>query len=125
MQDEPNIEELFDVPDDDGPMSIGFLGSLQPSAGDEVSRLMLQALWSVGRGYKRERRKAFRNIVSEIYSPPRVTAEIIRQRNREVLPGLAYVFATIDEDDGQSWDSAFNPNVIRHSRRFSPRNRTC
>ena len=81
------MEELF-APDDDA-MSMGFLGSLQPSAGDEVSRLLLQELGSVGRSYKRERRKGFRNIVSEVYSPPRVTAEIKRQRNREVLPGFA------------------------------------
>ena len=104
MQVEPSIEELFDVPGDDDAMSVGFLGSLQPSAGDEVSRLMLQELGSVGRGYKRERRKVFRNIVSKVYSPPRVTAEIIRQRNREVLPGFAYDFTTLDEDDGQPWD---------------------
>ena len=89
MQIEPSLDELFDQAGDDDAMSVGFPGSLQPSAGDEVSRLMLQELGSVGRGYKRERRKAFRNIVSEVYSPPRVTAEIIRQRNREVLPGFA------------------------------------
>ena len=103
MQVEPSLEELFGPGDDDS-MSVGFLGSLQPSAGDEVSRLMLQELGSVGRGYKRERRRAFRNIVSEICSPPRVTAEIIWQRNREVLPGCAYDFTTLDEDDGQPWD---------------------
>ena len=44
MQVEPSIDELFDVPGDDDAMSVGFLGSLQRSAGDEVSRLMLQKL---------------------------------------------------------------------------------
>ena len=52
---------------EDDPMTVSFLGSLQPSAGDEVSRLMLQELGSVSRSYKRERRGAFKRIVSEVY----------------------------------------------------------
>ena len=81
---------------------------------------MLQELGSVGRGYKRERRKAFRNIVSEIYSPPRVTAEIIRQRNREVLPGFAYDFTTIDEDDGMPWDFSLQSKRDKALKKVQP-----
>ena len=62
-------------PDNDDAMSIGFLGSLEPSAGDTVSLMMLQELGAVtGRGHARERRTAFRRAIAEIYSPPRVTA---------------------------------------------------
>ena len=89
---------------DDDPMTVSFLGSLQPSAGDEVSRLMLQELGSVSRSYKRERRGAFKRIVTEVYSPPRVTAELIRMKNKELLPGFAFDVTTLDPDDGMPWD---------------------
>ena len=88
---------------EDDPMTVSFLGSLQPSTGDEVSRLMLQELGSVGRDYKRERRGAFKRIVSEVYSPPRVTAEITRMKNQEMLPGFAFDVTTLDPDDGEPW----------------------
>ena len=44
--------------------------------------------------HAREKRQAVRRIVPEIYSPPRVTAEIVRSRNRHLLPGFAMDLAT-------------------------------
>ena len=83
---------------------MGFLGSLEPEPGDVASELLLQQLGSTGNSYKRETRKAFRHLVSEIYSPPRVTAEIRRQRHRHLLPGFALDLTVTDPDDGQPWD---------------------
>ena len=65
-------EETQSNPDDE---MIGSLGSLEPSVDDFVSDLLLQQLGSSGRKYKRESRKAHRAIVSDIYSPPRITRQ--------------------------------------------------
>ena len=63
--------------DDDASMA-GFLGSIEPSVEDEVTSMLLQQLGSSGRSYKREARQGFKQIVNEIYSPPRITAELRR-----------------------------------------------
>ena len=39
-------------------MDMGFLGSLEPSANDVISELLLQQLGSCGRSYQRERKAA-------------------------------------------------------------------
>ncbi len=87
-----------------GDIDMGFLGSLEPEVGDTVSELLLQQLGSTGRSYKREARRGFKHLVLEIYSPPRVTAEIRRQRHRYLLPGFAFDLTTVDHDDGEPWD---------------------
>ncbi len=59
-----------DVPDEPATaMDMGFIGSLEPEPFDVVSELLLQQLGSTGNSYRREARKAFRSMVSEIYSP--------------------------------------------------------
>ena len=51
---------------DDG-MSVGFLGSLQPSAKDQVSLMMLAQLGSYPhKSYLREKKAACRKIISEV-----------------------------------------------------------
>ncbi len=54
-------------------METGFIGSHEPATEDVISTIILQQLGCVGRRYRRESRRAFKKLVSEIYSPPRVT----------------------------------------------------
>ena len=86
--------------------NVGFIGSLEPSADDFISEILLQQLGSCGRSYKREARASCTRIVSEMYSPPRVTAELTRskKRFRHVLPGFAFDLTVSDPEDGQPWD---------------------
>ena len=85
-------------------MDTGFVGIMEDSVGDFVGGLLLQQLGGAGGRYKREHRKACSRIVSEMYSPPRVTAEIIRSKNKYVLPGFALDLTVLDPDDGMPWD---------------------
>ena len=54
--------------------------------------------------FRREKKQANRRLVSEIYSPPRVTAMLTRMTNHGLTPGLALDLTTIDPDDGMPWD---------------------
>ena len=83
---------------------MGYIGSLEPQAGDFASELILMSLGSSGRRYARETRAACRRIVSEVYSPPRVTAELKRQRHKHLVAGLALDVTMVDPDDGMPWD---------------------
>ena len=53
--------------------------------------------------YKRERSKALRAVVSEIYSPPRVSAVANMCSSFGILPGFALDLTTHDVD-GRHWD---------------------
>ena len=53
--------------------------------------------------YKRERGKAIRAIVSEMYSPPRVSAVAKLCPSFGLLPGFAFDITTHDTD-GKHWD---------------------
>jgi hypothetical protein len=46
------------------------IGSLEPSVDDCISQLLLAEMGSSGKTRKRDGRKGFRRLVSEIYSPP-------------------------------------------------------
>ena len=93
--------EEEDEPDQ---MDTGYIGSLEPGPEDVASELLLQQLGSTGRSYRRETRKAYKHLVSEIYSPPRITAELRRRPRRHLLPGFALDLTVTDPDDGQPWD---------------------
>ncbi len=80
------------------------LGSLEPSVDDVVSSIFLQELGASAGKYKRETRRGMRAIVSEIYSPPRVTEMIAKGRHRHVLPGVALDITVNDPLDGRPWD---------------------
>ena len=95
MQD--NAQQSNDV-------DMGYIGCLVPDENDYVSELLLTTLVSSGRSYARERRAACRRIVSEMYSPPRVTAEIKRAKHPHLVAGFAYDLTTVDPDDGMPWD---------------------
>ena len=64
---------------------------------------------SVGK-YRRERQRALRAVVSEVYSPPRVTAAAKLLPELRVIPGFALDLTTADTD-GASWD--FDNKVMR------------
>ena len=85
-------------------VNMGFIGSLEPAADDFVSGMLLQQIGSSGRGYRREAASACRRIVSEMYSPPRVTAELNKARNRHLVPGFALDLTVCDPDTEKPWD---------------------
>ena len=60
--------------------------------------------------YKREQSRAVKAIVSEVYSPPRVTAAIKLFPERRLIPGFALDLTTADVD-GALWD--FDSKVMR------------
>ena len=53
--------------------------------------------------YRRERSKAVRALVSEIYSPPRATAAAKLLPGLGILPGFALDLTTVDKN-GHHWD---------------------
>ena len=72
----------------------------------ELNREILSIVGSLGGStskYRRERGRAFRAIVSEIYSPPRVSAIAKLCPSFGVLPGFALDLTTQDSD-GRHWD---------------------
>ena len=53
--------------------------------------------------YQQEREQALDRIISEVYSPPRVTAAIKMLPSLRLIPGLAMDLTTLD-DEGRPWD---------------------
>ena len=91
------------------------IGSLEPSFDDEVSALLLAEMGSSGRHYRRDGRRAMRKIVSEIYSPPRVTKLMRELKSRYLVPGFAFDLTVADED-GTPWDFS-DPDKREKARR--------
>ena len=85
-------------------MDTGLIGIMEPSADDFIGELLLQQLGPSGRSYKREQRAACSRIVSEMYSPPIVTAEIKRMKHKHLLPGFALDLTVVDPEDSEPWD---------------------
>ena len=80
---------------------------------EDATREILAVIRSLGgdRGkYKRERASALKAVVSEIYSPPRVTAASKLLPELRLMPGFALDLTTAD-DDGALWD--FDSKVMR------------
>ena len=94
----------------------GSIGSLEPGAGDVARKLLLPQLGSL-RSYRRDARAACKKIVSEIYTPPRVTKELrASQRNfKHLLPGFAFDLIVNDLEDGLPW--GFSRRVKRERAR--------
>ena len=90
--------------DDEAPPAdedMGFIGSVQHD--DEIMSLMMN-LGTASRNYKREGCSARRRMVSEIYSPPRVTRAISSMPSLRLVPGFALDLTCIDPTDGMPWD---------------------
>ena len=68
--------------------------------GDDVATLLVMQLGG-GRPYARERRAAYKRVVSEIFSPPMLKGHLFRFRNRYLAPGVALDLSTIDPTDGR------------------------
>ena len=94
-------EEEEETPKD---TDMGYIGSLEPSVEDVASQILLQQLGSTGRAYKREIRRGFKALISEVYSPPRITEELKRRPRPHLLPGFAFDLTVCDPDDGEPWD---------------------
>ena len=80
------------------------LGKLEPSFNDHLCEILLSQMGSSGRSYRREAAKARRALVSEVYSPPRITELLKECRSRHVMPGYAFDLTTVDPDDNMPWD---------------------
>ncbi len=65
---------------------------------------LLATLGTQHGAFKRETRKAYNRIVSEIYSPPRVTRMASMLPSLKVLPGYAFDITTNDPEDNEPWD---------------------
>ena len=118
----PSSHRGYDPPGpNEGDIDMDFLGNLSPEEDDDVSLMLLEQLGVVrptgrsGRGFAREKLRAFNRLVSEIYSPPRVTAEIKRGGFKHLRAGLAFDLTVLDPDDGQPWD--FSRQVKREKAR--------
>ena len=80
---------------------------------EEANREILAVVRSLGGDsgkYKRERAKALKAVVSEVYSPPRVTAASKLLPELKLIPGFALDLTTVDSD-GSPWD--FDSKVMR------------
>ncbi len=72
---------------------------------------------------RREIRRGIKKLVSEIYSPPRVTKVLETMPRRLLAPGLALDITCIDPDDGQPWDfdlKSKRDKALRLIRRQKP-----
>ena len=102
----------------DSPGGPGGDSSLQPSADDvnmdspamhvesvedPIMMCLIEELGAHGRSYRRETRKAVKNIVSEIWSPPRITRLLSRMPTSALVPGFA-LDLTVDDENGEPWD---------------------
>ena len=113
--------EQWCVPPDDGSLAETspevWAGAGRPATGHsgdsthqddydiEMCIMMVEQLGGHARSYKRERASAFRRIVSEVYSPPRVTSMLDGLRKQGLAPGFALDITCYD-DDGSPWDLA-------------------
>ena len=64
---------------------------------------LIEQLGGSGRGYRRDRKKQLKAIISELYSPPRVTSAAKMLPSMKALPGYAFDLTTVDEN-GVAWD---------------------
>jgi len=77
----------------------------QPAVEDDepISVFLVSQLGCDTRSFRRERRQAYSKVVSEIYSPPRVTGYLTRNPQEHLGPGFAIDLTTTDEE-GNPWD---------------------
>ena len=90
---------------------------------EEQMNCIMAVLGADPKSFKREKRQAVRRLVSEIYSPPRITDMLRHMSNHNLTPGLALDLTTFDPDDGQPWDfgvKAKREKVLRMTRAQKP-----
>ena len=90
-------------------VDMGLVGSLDPTFDDEIAAMMLNLLgatsMNVNQRYRREKSPAMKRLVSETYSPPRITEELRQNPRRHIPPGFVLDLTANDPDDGTPWDS--------------------
>ena len=93
------------------PNDLGSGGGLQGGAQMDMAYIqedeplmILAQLMPGGRSYAREKRQAFSRIISEVYSPPRLTKMLSRLPNHELVPGMALDLTVVDALDGKPLD---------------------
>ena len=110
-ENDMEAEAQEEMTDEAGDIEMGYIAALD----DRTSVMLLEQLGHVGdmseptgqaneKGAwsKPSRRDGFS--VSEVYSPPRITLELRKQRRSPLSPGLALDLTVNDPDDGQPWD---------------------
>ena len=105
--------------DDAGDMYLCHVDSIEPEVDDFVSEMLLAPLASSGRTYGRETRAAHRRIVSEVYSPPRVTGDITRRRHAHLVPVFAFDLTVNDPDGAHPWDFSIEDKREKARAKFS------
>ena len=78
-------------------MDVDFLAEMDSMA-------VMAAMGADSRPYKRERRRAARMVLSEIYSPPRVTKILSGMPSHALASGFALDLACTDPHDGLPLD---------------------
>jgi len=71
---------------------------------DDELVCLIQQLGACPAAYVREQRRGLRALVSEIYSPPRVTAMLRSMPSLRLAPGFALDLTVPSEIDGSIWD---------------------
>ena len=101
-----DIDIIEDKPDTDLQEILAMMRANDRDEIKDANDEILAVIRSLGgdRGkYKRERSKAMRAMVSEFYSPPRVTAATKLLPELRLIPGFALDLTTSDVD-GRAWD---------------------
>ena len=93
---------------------------------EEANREILAVIESMGGStsrYKKERKKGVRALISDIYSPPRVTAAAKMLPELRCIPGMAFDLTTTDEQ-GRPWDLE-DRNCRERARRYMEMHNIC
>ncbi len=86
-----------EISEDGHGMDLGYL--------EEMAELAIFNCLAVdSRAFRRERKKAYRRVISELYSPPRVTEMLSALPNAALVPGYALDLTVIDPADDEPWD---------------------
>ena len=104
-------------------MRTAMTGAQDDDAQEDEVTAILAVLGGDPKSHRREKKQAVRRLVSEIYSPPRVTAMLKRMTNHGLTPGLAMDLTTNDPDDGKPWDfdvEAKREKALRLQREQKP-----
>ena len=71
---------------------------------DDSVLIMLMQLGVQRTSFQREHKTAMRRLVSEVYSPPRVTKMLSKITGHPLAPGFAFDITCNDPDDDKPWD---------------------
>ena len=91
----PEIQEILNLVDEEAQLDV--------IADDIEVFKLIEELGGGGRAYARERKTSLNRIVSEVFSPPRVTRAIKMLPGLKLIPGLALDVTRCNEK-GEAWD---------------------